>query len=120
MKKISTLSIVTFILLTAFHFSVNAQAYRKGSLSISISEGHTLANYRTNDISSGKEVLVNEDVIIGIRDPLVIEYGISNRWSVAVSSGNDIFTVNPSKFYGFYGDVSKKRRKLDKRTFKQY
>lgn len=96
MKKIYTL-----VLLATIHFSANAQAYRKGSLSISISEGHTLANYQTNDISTGKDVLVNEDVIIGVRDPLVIEYGISNRWSVALSSGNDIFTVNPSKYYGF-------------------
>lgn len=101
MKKISTLSIVTLALLTAFQFSANAQAYRKGSLSISISEGHTLANYITNDISNGKETRVSDDVIIGVRDPLVIEYGISNRWSVALSSGNDIFEVNPSKAYGF-------------------
>ena len=107
MKKIYTL-----VLLASIQFSANAQAYRKGSLSISISEGHTLANYSTNDISSGKDGRVNEDVIIGVRDPLVIEYGISNRWSVALSSGNDIFTVNPSKYYGF----STSDNKVDAKT----
>lgn len=103
MKKIFTrsLSIIALVFLIICQYSATAQAYRKGSLSISISEGHTLANYKTNDISTGKDVLVNEDVIIGVRDPLVIEYGISNRWSVALSTGNDVFNVNPSKYYGF-------------------
>jgi hypothetical protein len=96
MKKIYTL-----VLLATIHFSVNAQAFRKGSLIVSISEGHTLANYSTSDISSGKENRVNDDVLIGVRDPLIIEYGVSKRWSIGLSSGNDIFKVNPSSFYGF-------------------
>lgn len=78
-----------------------AQSFRKGSLILSISEGHTLANYKTNDMSSGKKQTVANDVIIGVRDPFVIEYGVSNRWSIGLSSGNDIFTINPSKYYGF-------------------
>ncbi|MES2513623.1 MAG: hypothetical protein V4580_05735 [Bacteroidota bacterium] len=101
MKRTSTLCVATMALLTAFQFSANAQAYRKGSLLVSISEGHTLANYTTNDISTGKEKVVNEDVLIGVRDPFVIEYGLSKRWSVALSTGNDIFEVNSSKAYGF-------------------
>ncbi|MES2762150.1 MAG: hypothetical protein V4677_08085 [Bacteroidota bacterium] len=107
MKKISTLSVVTIALLTTFQFSANAQAYRKGSLMISISEGHTLANYATNDISTGKEQRVSDEVLIGVRDPLVIEYGISKRWSVALSSGNDIFEVNSTKAYGFSSNENK-------------
>ena len=112
MKKIFTSSLSILALCLTFINTTYAQAYRKGSLSISISEGHTLANYKTNDISTGKEQLVNSDVIIGVRDPIVIEYGISNRWSVALSTGNDIFTVNPSKFYGF----STSDNKVDTKT----
>ncbi len=100
MKNIFTrsLSLLSVLFITNFSY---AQAFRKGSLIISLSEGHTLANYQTNDVSSGKEKLVANDVIIGVRDPLIIEYGVSNRWSIGLSSGNDIFSINPSKFYGF-------------------
>lgn len=101
MKKIyiQALSFISISLLTAF--TANAQAYKKGSLSISISEGSTFANYSTSDISGTKPSLIASDCIGGLRDPLVLEYGISNRWSVSLSTGNDVFTVNPSKFYGF-------------------
>jgi hypothetical protein len=37
----------------------------------------------------------------GIRDPLFIEFGLSNRWGIGLSTGNDIFKVDPSKYYGF-------------------
>lgn len=100
MKKIFTCSLSVLFVLLISNLSY-AQAFRKGSLIISISEGHTLANYRTNDISGGTKKMVANDVIIGVRDPLIIEYGVSNHWSIGLSSGNDIFTINPSKFYGF-------------------
>ncbi|MBA4240679.1 MAG: hypothetical protein C0448_08130 [Sphingobacteriaceae bacterium] len=100
MKKIFTCSLSVLFVLLISNLSY-AQAFRKGSLIISISEGHTLANYRTNDISGGTKKMVANDVIIGVRDPLIIEYGVSNRWSIGLSSGNDIFSINPSKFYGF-------------------
>lgn len=100
MKKIFTCSLSVLFVLLISNLSY-AQAFRKGSLIISISEGHTLANYRTNDISGGTKKMVANDVIIGVRDPLIIEYGVSNRWSIGLSSGNDIFSINPSRFYGF-------------------
>ncbi len=100
MKNIFTFSLSILFIIFTSNLSF-AQAFKKGTLIISLSEGHTLANYQTNDISSGKEKLVANDVIIGVRDPLIIEYGVSNRWSIGLSSGNDIFRINPSKFYGF-------------------
>ena len=106
MKKIFTLSVLT-ISLTAFHFSVNAQAYRKGSLMISVSEGHTLANYSTKTLVDGKEQNNFECPIVGVRDPLVVEFGLSNRWSVALSTGNDVFEMNPTKAYGFSTSTDK-------------
>lgn len=103
MKKnyINSLLIVSLILLNGVYFSLSAQAYRKGSLLISISEGSTLANYTTNDISGPKPIRIHKECMPGVRDPLVIEYAVSNRWGIGLSSGNDIFTVNSSRFYDF-------------------
>lgn len=101
MKKIFTSSLSVIAITLLLNQNTYAQSFRKGSLSISISEGHTLANYKTSDFSSGNDVVVNEEPIIGVRDPLIIEYGVSKRWSIALSSGTDVFNVNPSKYYGF-------------------
>ncbi|MBI3519233.1 MAG: hypothetical protein HY062_07725 [Bacteroidetes bacterium] len=103
MKKIysRSLSIVTLLLLFAVHFSANAQAYRKGSFLISISEGSTLANYSTKDISGKTPVLIHRECLPGVRDPLMIEYAVANRWGIGLSSGTDVFNVNPSSYYGF-------------------
>jgi len=92
-----------YLILIASLFSVNAiqaQAYRKGSLLISISEGSTWANFNTE--STNPETPVKHTKCIdGIRDPLIIEYGLSNRWSLGLTSGADLFKVNTSEFYDF-------------------
>ena len=93
-------SIVTLILLISFK-NTNAQCYRKGSLLISITEGSTFANYKTTDISESKPKLMHESFMMGDRDPLVLEYAVSNRWGIGLSSGADIFKVNSNSFYGF-------------------
>jgi hypothetical protein len=93
-------SIVTLILLFSFQ-NTKAQCYRKGSLLISITEGSTFANYKTTDISESKPKLVHESFMMGDRDPLILEYAVSNRWGIGFSSGADIFRVNSNSFYGF-------------------
>lgn len=117
MKKIFTHSITVIILLIGFNYSANAQAFRKGTLTISISEGSTFANYATDDIGGPKPVPVYNEVMPGLRDPLVIQYGVSKRWSIGLSSGNDIFTVNPSKFYGFSTSDNRVDVKTSELTF---
>lgn len=117
MKKSSTLSIITISLLIVFQFSTNAQAFRKGSLLISISEGSTLANYVTSDISGPKPVLIHKDCIHGDRDPLIIEYAVSNRWGLGLSSGNDIYKINPSQYYGFSTNDNQIKIKTSEVTF---
>lgn len=79
----------------------SAQAFRKGSLLISITEGSTYANYTTKDISGNKPVLMKSKLMCGERDPLIFEYGLSNKWGVGFSFGADIFKVNSLGFYGF-------------------
>jgi len=84
---------------------------------ISISEGSTFANYATDDVGGTKPVPVHSEFTPGLRDPLVIQYGISNRWSIGLSSGNDVFTVNPSTFYGFSTSDNKVDVKTSELTF---
>jgi hypothetical protein len=115
MKKIFTTTLLFIV--GGFITHATAQAYRKGSLTISISEGSTFANYATDDISGPKPVRIYDEVMPGLRDPLVIQYGISKRWSIGLSSGNDIFTVNPSKFYGFSTSDNKVDVKTSELTF---
>lgn len=102
MKKIyiNSISIVALVLLFNIQNST-AQCFRKGSLIISITEGSTFANYKTTDISGSKPEVVNKSFIKGDRDPLILEYGVSNRWGIGFSSGADIFKVNSNSFYGF-------------------
>lgn len=99
MKKIYGFFVILFCLFLSAQ--VTAQAYRKGSLLISVSEGSTWANYSTSDISGPKPTLIKTKCMDGVRDPLIIEYGISNRWSIGLSSGTDIFKVTSSDFYKF-------------------
>lgn len=101
--------------------AVKAQlAFQRGSLMVSISEGSTIANYKTQGTAGSASSTTNgtyrshETGVIddskptshgecthGDRDPLIVEYGVSDKISLGFTQGNDIFTVDPSKFYGF-------------------
>ncbi len=100
-------------------------AFQKGSLMVSVSEGSTNANYKTNGTatagststttgtyrSTGAPTPIDDShptspschhhCTDGTRDPFIIEYGITNKISLGMTSGNDIFIVKPSVFYGF-------------------
>ena len=97
----------------------NQLAFQRGSLMVSISEGSTIANYKTSYNGAAvtgsttgryKDGGIEDDshpapvhhggCMDGERDPLIIEYGITNKISLGFTTGNDIFTVDPSKFYG--------------------
>ncbi len=109
-----------FIGLVSFLFATtitNAQCFRKGTLIVGISEGSTKAFYSTSDISTPKPTPVKKKCMDGVRDPLVIEYGVSNRWSIGLTSGNDIFTVNSNDFYGFSTTSNKVDVKTSELTF---
>lgn len=111
MKKYQT-SICNFAALLLF-FSIlstsNAQisskipskSFRKGCLLVSISEGVTTAKYTTSTYNDGQTTKVNSQVITGERDPLIVEFGLTDRIGIGFCSGADIFRVNPSRFYGF-------------------
>lgn len=101
------LGLISFFFVTNTSI-LNAQAFKKGCLLLSLSEGTTAANYSTNNHSANQNTPENKGAsafygsdMDGIRDPLFIEFGLSNRWGIGLSTGNDLFTIDPSKFYGF-------------------
>jgi len=98
MKKYTIVAslICTFIGLGVSGYA-QSLAFRKGSFQISVTEGNTFANYETqNDGNHYGEV----QHIIGCRDPLQLEYGLTNHWGIGITSGADIYTIDPNKFYG--------------------
>ncbi|HWY35151.1 MAG TPA: hypothetical protein VNX68_10935, partial [Nitrosopumilaceae archaeon] len=90
---------ISFALIFLSNFNLNAQAFRKGSLSLNLTEGSTYSTYSTYNMRGTKPELVNQCYIHGVRDPLSLEFGLSNRWGIGFSLGNDIFKVNPVSFY---------------------
>lgn len=110
MKKIYLSSILaSFLVLFLYSSLLHAQAFRKGSLLISLSEGSTWANVSTTDMSDAKHpLLMHQENIHGARDPIIIEYGITSRWSLGLSSGTDFYEINPYDYYGFKRTDDKK------------
>ncbi|MCP2938071.1 hypothetical protein NK983_35785, partial [Salmonella enterica subsp. enterica serovar Typhimurium] len=74
--------------------AAKSQCFRKGSLLVSISEGSTFANYTTNDVSGSKPVLRHSEFMRGDRDPLILEYGLSQHIGVGLSAGTDLYQIN--------------------------
>jgi hypothetical protein len=94
--------IACFILMAAINFSLNAQSFKKGSLVLTLSEGGTSANYVTHSSGDAEHPgFENRGHLCGERDPIFLEYGLSSKWGIGIYSGNDIFRLNPEKFYGF-------------------
>lgn len=86
------------VLVSAF---ATAQSFKKGALLLSVSEGSTTANYSTRNLSNSNFSSMYKAEVDGIRDPLIIEYGLNNKWGIGLSSGADIFKVSPNRYYGF-------------------
>ncbi|MFI5149292.1 MAG: hypothetical protein ACHQRM_06125 [Bacteroidia bacterium] len=119
MKKSYVLfsALLSGLFLIGVSADMKAQSFRKGSWVINVTEGSTNSMYTTNysagevtgtsGISSRPEfsgnshnggATIHQD---GCRDPFIIEYGISNRWGIGLTSGADLFTVDPNAMYGF-------------------
>jgi hypothetical protein len=93
------------------------KAFKKNSLVVSLSEGSTWANYHTKNVSSEFPQEENHICIEGIRDPLILEYGLSDRWSIGLTSGADIFSVSSKRFYGFNSPNEKVKVTTSEFTF---
>lgn len=88
--------------------SGQAQAFHRGSFLVNLSEGWTQSDYSTHAMEPGHpELKANQAHMEGVRDPLTIEYGLSNHWGIGSSWGTDFFYLNPSAFYGFHAPSDK-------------
>ena len=111
MKNLYITIAVNIILLIFSNLSVNAQhiglmqsdAFQAGSLLVSVSEGHTASVFTTRNMTPNSEspAKAERSEVIGCRDPFFIEFGITNHWGIGLSSGTDIYELDPSKLYGF-------------------
>ena len=81
--------------------NLSAQSFKKGTFLVGLSEGSTTANYTTRDFNKSNIQTIYKSEVDGERDPLCIEFGLTNKWGIGLSSGTDIFKVNPSRYYGF-------------------
>ena len=93
------LSLVIAIALLAQ--SASAQSFKKGSLLISLSEGATYSTFSTTSDNTGNSDVLHTGNITGVRDPITIEYGLTNHWGLGINMGGDIYHADPSKYYGF-------------------
>src|SRR6476469_843484 len=85
-----------FLLIGFSYHDADGQAFRKGSLLISLSEGATYSHFTTrndNPYNDGKST----EQINGDRDPLIVEYGLTDRWGIGLSSGGDIYHMNTAR-----------------------
>ncbi len=91
---------LTIIALTGF-----SQAFKQGAFLISASGGSVKAYYNTNNYNPiANDVSITQpqtknSFMEGIRDPLFIEYGITNRIGIGIMAGGDVWKVDALKFY---------------------
>lgn len=78
--------------------NTKAQSFKKGSVLINVSEGSTYATYTATNINTD---VVHATYIEGCRDPLTVEYGITDKWGIGINMGGDIYQIDPAKFYDF-------------------
>jgi hypothetical protein len=117
MKK-QLLTLATFIFVLNI-IKINAQAFHRNTFLVSVSEGHTSGFFRTKEITDGNKTnKIGSEYLIGLRDPLIIEFGITNRLSIGLSSGTDIFEVNGNNLYNLQTNNSERLKvKTNEFTF---
>lgn len=95
MKK---LTIIAGIVCAITATSVQAQslAFRQGSFQVNVTEGNTYSNYSTTGLS--KELGESGGHIIGTRDPIQLEYGITKHWGIGISAGTDLYTMSGPEY----------------------
>jgi hypothetical protein len=98
--------IIPFVSLVLFlntSFSGHAQtAFHKHSLSLSLTGGSTRAIYATkNNRPSDLSVSAHRQNMDGIVDPLILEFGLSDRIGIGFTAGADIYKIDAKKFYNY-------------------
>ncbi len=104
------LNLTVSLLFALFTSATFGQSFSKGTFLISASGGNLKAKFSTksNSLLTGEISNYNpsptSELLDGIRDPLFIEYGLTNKIGIGLTSGGDIWNVDALKFYGIYTD----------------
>lgn len=99
-RKIS--SLITIGLLALGSLSQAQTAFHRYALLVSVTGGPARAQYSTRDnSSSGISDLKYRESIRGEADPLIVEFGITNRIGIGFSMGGDAFRIDANKFYNY-------------------
>ncbi len=115
LSAIAFLTTLSGITVSAYSQQQAAPSFHKGSFRINLTEGSAHSTYTTNDISSHE--VINSMRFIGDRDPLQLEYGLTGRWGIGLTTGNDIFNnINPTGFYGFQTSTGQVKAKTSELT----
>ena len=87
---------IALLLITSCGFAQEPRAFYKGCLATSITGGPSTAIFstRTND---GKKV--HTERVNGVIDPLIMEYGITDKIGAGFSWGGENYNLNANKFY---------------------
>ena len=100
MKKFSILTAAALLIFNANNFFAQQPmplAFYKGCLVTSITRGPSKAIYTT---ASDYKKQSHEEVLRGKIDPLIMEYGITDKIGVGFSLGGENYDVNVNDFYG--------------------
>jgi hypothetical protein len=100
MKKYVVISLL--LLLMTGGLSQAQTAFHKNSLLIALTGGSTRANYSTRNINDGDFSTLNRrESMHGDIDPLIIEFGFTNRFGIGLTAGGESYRIDPNKFYGY-------------------
>ncbi len=110
-------SFIAFIALVSTATAQSRPSFRKGSLLVSVTEGATFTRFTTYNrgaaatanrapltattegVNTGTRDVINDGNVNGDRDPLIIEYGVSNKVGLSLSMGGDVLNLNTGQYY---------------------
>ncbi|MES2679025.1 MAG: hypothetical protein V4635_04030 [Bacteroidota bacterium] len=102
MKNCIVPFVASVLFLTTAFLGRAQTAFHKYSLSVSLTGGSTRANYATkNNSPSDLSAPINRENMDGIVDPLILEFGITDRIGVGFTAGADIYKIDAKKFYNY-------------------
>lgn len=97
MKNLTILkSQIALLLITSCGFAQEPRAFYKGCLATSITGGPSTAVFSTRS-DDGKKIYTER--VNGIIDPLIMEYGITDKIGAGFSWGGENYNLNANKFY---------------------
>ena len=115
MKYRSLYFISAILIIVSANVNANAQSFAKGSLLFSLSEGTTHSTYVTGNL--GNESDGFHAHIAGERDPLVLEYGITNKIGIGLTMGGDIYSLKDNDAYNFISSTGTLKSVTSEMTF---